>query len=214
MSSSPETEQKIASSHTFDEDHPSSPRRTGRASRVGRLPKGSKRECSACHSPFNHRTASVKSGWLLADGSADQPRRGRRPRSSKSERGRTKPGKTAPPSSAWSARTRADFSIVEKTRAVRFLGSISQTSMTPASKYSRTLRAISGLVFPSLSTSTARSGARSGIGSRGLSRPGSLLPGDERQIGNPHQAGSDPHHAVGSNADSQVVLIEIRTDQM
>ena len=133
------------------------PRRTGRASRVGRLPKGSKRKCSACRSPFNHRSASVKSGWCLRMGPADQPRRGRRPRSSKSERGRTKPGKTAPPSSAWSARTRADFSIVEKTRAVRFLGSISQTSMTPAPKYSCTLRAISGLVFPSLSTSTARS---------------------------------------------------------
>ena len=157
-------------------------------------------------------------GGLRANGAGsrlgDQPRRGRRPRSSKSERGRTKPGKTAPPSSAWLARTRADFSIVEKTRAVRFLGSISQTSRTPASKYSRTLRAISALVFPSLSTSTARSGARSGIGSRGLSRPGSLLPGDERQVGNPHQAGSDPHHAVRSDADPQVVLIEIRTDPM
>ena len=70
------------------------------------------------------------------------------------------------------------------TRAVRFLGSISQTRLTPASKYSRTLRAISALVFPSLSTSTARSGANSGIGSVGLSRPGSLLPVDERKVGN------------------------------
>ena len=39
-------------------------------------------------------------------------------------------------------------STVEKTRAVRFLGSISQTIMTPAAKYSRTLRAISAGCFP------------------------------------------------------------------
>jgi excisionase family DNA binding protein len=47
-------------------------------------------------------------------------------------------------------RLSADLTTVEKTRAVRFLGSISQTNATSASKYSRTLRAISALVFPSL----------------------------------------------------------------
>ena len=57
------------------------------------------------------------------------------------------------------ARTSDDFSTDQNTRAVRFLGSISQTRVTPAAKYSRTLRAISGRVFPSLSTSTAKSGA-------------------------------------------------------
>jgi hypothetical protein len=43
---------------------------------------------------------------------------------------------------------------------------------------------------------------------------GEPVPGDERKVGNPHQGGSDPHHAVGANADSQVVLVEIRLDQV
>ena len=43
----------------------------------------------------------------------------------------------------------------------------------PAAKYSWRLRAISPGVFPALSTSTARSGARFGIGSLGSRRPGS-----------------------------------------
>ncbi len=89
-------------------------------------------------------------------------------------RGTTNPGKTAPPARTWSSRTRTDFSPLEKIRAECFRGSINQTRTTSASKYSRTLRVISALVFVSPSTSTARSRTRSGIGSRRLSRPGRL----------------------------------------
>ena len=98
------------------------------------------------------------------------------------------------------------------TCAARFLGSISQTSLTPASKYSLTLRAISGLVFPVLSTSTARSGARSGIGSVGLSRPGcrSQLMNDTSGM---HKSWCNAHHAVCAGADPKVRLLEVVIDQ-
>ena len=49
-----------------------------------------------------------------------------------------KPGRTPEPVWDWSARPRTDFSGVGKNRAVRFLGSVSQMSRTPASTYSRT----------------------------------------------------------------------------
>jgi hypothetical protein len=53
----------------------------------------------------------------------NQPSRGRRPRSSRSERRMTKPGNTSPPSSAWSARTSTDFSTVESVDDILVRGS-------------------------------------------------------------------------------------------
>ena len=88
-------------------------------------------------------------------------------------RGGVKPGRTSPPSSE-SGPPSADvdrFAAV-KTRAVRAFGSMSQTSRVPASKYSRTLRPISALVLPLLSTSTARSMRQLGHRLVGRFRPG------------------------------------------
>ena len=96
--------------------------------------------------------------------------------------------------------------------ADRFSGSISQTSRTPASKYSPTLRHISAGVFPSLSTSTARSGTRSGTGSLGLSPPGSLSHEMNDTSGISHESGGDLHHAVGTDADPPIIFIEKHVD--
>ena len=95
--------------------------------------------------------------------------------SRKSSESRTeKPGRTSPPSSDWCSRTRRDCRADVWTRAVRFRGSMTQASRTPAAKYSPSLRRISAGVLFLLMTSMARSGIRCGTLFLGSFRLGSF----------------------------------------
>jgi hypothetical protein len=88
--------------------------------------------------------------------------------------GSVKPGRTSPPRSESFSVSTAKASGAVWTATLRFLGSTTQASVVPARKYSFSLRRISPRVLFSLSTSTAKSGTRSGIGLPVNSRFGSF----------------------------------------